>query len=80
MESQPQSPEFRINPENFHPWYNHYLYNFRYIGIWGTFVSSEIFHTICQYIEDILLFRDDYQIYSIECVEKPRSFTSAQHE
>ena len=21
MESQPQNPEFRINPENFHPWY-----------------------------------------------------------
>ena len=20
MESQPQNPEFRINPENFHPW------------------------------------------------------------
>ena len=20
MESQPQDPEFRINPENFHPW------------------------------------------------------------
>ena len=29
MESQPQNPEFRINPENFHPWYNH-LCNFRY--------------------------------------------------
>ena len=22
MESQPQNPEFRINPENFHPWIN----------------------------------------------------------
>ena len=22
MESQPQNPEFRNNPENFHPWYN----------------------------------------------------------
>ena len=21
MESQPQNPEFRNNPENFHPWY-----------------------------------------------------------
>ena len=21
MESQPQYPEFRINPDNFHPWY-----------------------------------------------------------
>ena len=25
MESQPQNPEFRNNPENFHPWY--YLYS-----------------------------------------------------
>ena len=24
MESQPQTPEFRINPENFHPWYRAY--------------------------------------------------------
>ena len=23
MESQPQNPEFRINPENFHPWKYH---------------------------------------------------------
>ena len=23
MESQPQSPEFRNNPENFHPWLHH---------------------------------------------------------
>ena len=23
MESQPQNPEFRINPENFHPWKEH---------------------------------------------------------
>ena len=22
MESQPQNPEFRTNPENFHPWIN----------------------------------------------------------
>ena len=22
MESQPQNPEFRNNPENFHPWFN----------------------------------------------------------
>ena len=21
MESQPQNPEFRIDPENFHPWF-----------------------------------------------------------
>ena len=25
MESQPQNPEFRINPENFHPWNYHQL-------------------------------------------------------
>ena len=25
MESQPQNPEFRINPENFHPWRFDYL-------------------------------------------------------
>ena len=25
MESQPQNPEFRINPENFHPWFNDLL-------------------------------------------------------
>ena len=23
MESQPQNPEFRINPDNFHPWNQH---------------------------------------------------------
>ena len=27
MESQPQSPEFRINPENFRPCVIHQLYN-----------------------------------------------------
>ena len=27
MESQPQNPEFRINPENFHPWFNTKLMN-----------------------------------------------------
>ena len=26
MESQPKSPEFRINPENFHPcWFSHVM-------------------------------------------------------
>ena len=25
MESQPQSPEFRNNPDNFHPWVFHVL-------------------------------------------------------
>ena len=25
MESQPQNPEFRINPENFHPWNQYQL-------------------------------------------------------
>ena len=28
MESQPQNPEFRINPENFHPWIRDYLFAF----------------------------------------------------
>ena len=26
MESQPQNPEFRIHPENFHPCYNAVIY------------------------------------------------------
>ena len=25
MESQPQNPEFRNNPENFHPWHRHQI-------------------------------------------------------
>ena len=30
MESRPQNPEFRNNPENFHPWVlGHILQNFR---------------------------------------------------
>ena len=37
MESQPQNPEFRINPENFHPWHqqmiNHTTLNFFMNGI-----------------------------------------------
>ena len=24
MEGQPQNPEFRNNPKNFHPWYSEY--------------------------------------------------------
>ena len=28
MESQPQNPEFRINPENFHPWSYKVMRNF----------------------------------------------------
>ena len=27
MESQPQNPELRINPENFHPWNKHVFEN-----------------------------------------------------
>ena len=27
MESQPQNPEFRINPENFHPWMSDLMLN-----------------------------------------------------
>ena len=28
MESQPQNPEFRDNPENFHPWINDQNFSF----------------------------------------------------
>ena len=32
MESQPQNPEFRINPENFHPWKNMVSEPLSYLG------------------------------------------------
>ena len=28
MESQPQNPEFKINPENFHTWSRLFFFNF----------------------------------------------------
>ena len=43
MESQPQNPEFRNNPENFHPWHCH-------MGP----VKEKIFFRVCDTVRLIL--------------------------
>ena len=39
MESQPQNPEFRINPENLHPYINSHLYGPRPKLVFGVRVQ-----------------------------------------
>ena len=44
MESQPQNPDFRINPENFHPCAYHLLQ-------YKLFVALKIFFTKCRLLQ-----------------------------
>ena len=39
MESQPQNPEFRNNPENFHPCIGLSVWDFLYVFFWRDFFS-----------------------------------------
>ena len=58
MESQPQNPEFRINPENFHPWsYNSVIrleFHFKNHNSWNT--TNKHIHV--KYIQDASWIQD----------------------
>ena len=42
MESQPQNPEFRNNPENLHPWHRHQITFKVYNRVKGTKLHARI--------------------------------------
>ena len=50
MESHPQNPEFRNNPENFHPWYHLFMFLGSFCTlqtIWTQGSSLIRDHTVC---------------------------------
>ena len=59
MESQPQSPEFRINPENFHPWVN----------IWAVIYQHKVGMHIQQRFESVCTSAQSDQSFSFPSEE-----------
>ena len=53
MESQPQNPEIRINPENFHPCFSDLCNNHAYSIVFFVYFCMSVPLSTIVYIEDL---------------------------